>query len=549
MGREIPCIIRRMTKLKYFQLFLVLSVFAAVISGCARQEVRTDIVLVTVEGNVGSCESMSSSTAELFPNAYTTSPSTLPAAASVLTGLLPTEHGLRVNGVGSLSREKKTLAMELCASGFECTAFLSSAALDPRHGLTNGFVRYELKGAGTARASARTRSPTVLVDAVAEYLKTAETTQPKFVWVHLSPYAGVSLTNEVALSEAESSAQQELDRLFGLFPVKSVKAVVPLFGIEKGRKFRGMSLGDPATRVTMAVSGHGRTGIHEDVVSIADIKNLILNPKAEVKSHTVYSETVMPWYVFRLPPLQIVRGSVPTLPSLGLGRVESQVLASQAEMRALKINGHLGEGLIPAYTNANGVASMDKAGQELLDRAGTALSLSGADGVGALKVLIKDNPGIPVFHEWLGNLQWQLRDYTEACNEYAKVSEYGINMIGAYRQQSMCHTVIGNIPQAIDKAENAFLLNPEDPVLRRGLSQLLLRAGSALLSQKQYLAAGECLNRVYWLEPRNTDALMQLANLQLEIGQTNAAIGLLKGLLTIKPEHVMARRMLETIGR
>ncbi len=547
MATTIPCIIHPMMKRKCFPIGLLTITFAVVLLGCARRELRPDIVLVTVDGNIGLCSGTDASKAIVFPNAYTTSPSTLPAAASVLTGLLPPEHGLRVNGVGALSPDRKTLATELSAAGFECSAFLSSAALDPRHGLTNGFSRYDLKISPAERASAMTRTPAQVVDAVAEYLKTATKTKPKFVWVHVSPYAGVALTNAMAVTEAETKAQREISRLFGLFADKTTKAVVPLFGLEPEAKFQSMSLGESATRVTVALSGLGRNGTDEALLSIADVKAMLLNPQAGPTSHPVYSETVMPWYVFRLPPLQFVRGSVPTLPPLGLEKVSLQPLAGQVEMMALKMNGHLGEGLIPAYTNATGAVALDEAGTQLLGRAATAFTLSGADGVGFLAALVKDNPGVPIYHEFLGNLKWHLRDYTAACNEYAKVSEYGVNMVGAYRQQSMCHMAIGNIPQAIDKAETAFLLNPDDPVLRRGLAQILFNAGASLLTQKQYQSAGECLNRVYWLEPRNTDVMLQLARLQLDVGQTNAAIGLLNGVMKIKPQHVLTKRMLETL--
>ena len=554
MGTAIPCILHTMTKRKCFQISLLATAFAFVMLGCSRRELRPDIVLVTVDGNINfASDAMSPNHASfkpvVFPNAYTTSPSTLPAAASVLTGVLPPEHGLRVNGVGALSPDKKTLATELSASGFECVAFLSSAALDPRHGLTNGFSRYDLKISPAERATAMTRPPSQIVDSVADYLKTATKTKPKFVWVHISPYAGVALTNAVAVSEAESKAKEEIARLFGLFAEKTIKAIVPLFGFEPNAKFHSMSLGDSATRVTVALSGLGRSGTDEAFLSIADMKAMLLNPQTGSTSHSVYSETVMPWYVFRLPPLQVLRGSVETLPPLGLGKVALQPLAGQVEMMALKMSGHLGEGLIPAYTNATGMAALDEAGIQLLDRAATAFTLSGADGVGFLTALAKDNPGVPIYHEFLGNLKWQLRDYTAACNEYAKVSEYGVNMVGAYRQQSMCHMAIGNIPQAIDKAETAFLLNPDDPVLRRGLAQILFNAGTSLLSQKQYQSAGECLNRVYWLEPHNTDVMLQLARLQLDLGQTNAAIGLLHGVMKVKPQHALAKRMLGTLKK
>ena len=136
-----------------------------------------------------------------------------------------------------------------------------------------------------------------------------------------------------------------------------------------------------------------------------------------------------------------------------------------------------------------------------------------------------------------------------ACNEYAKVSEYGYNMVGAYRKQSRCHAMIGNIPVAIDTAENAFLLNPYDPVLRRELAQLLLSTGSALMAKKEMKSADECLTRANWLEPKNADAMIQLALLRMATGQTNNAAVLIDEALKVRPGHPVAEKLKRDIGR
>lgn len=524
-------------------VLLGIAVCGLIVLGCARKSVQQDILLVTVDGGLDAPALNAGDGALVFEQAYTTVPFTLPAAASVLTGLLPPEHGLRINGVGALSPAMPTLATELAERGFDCAAFLSSAALDPRHGLTNGFSKYVLVPPSSPG----------LVDAVAAHLQAvADRKRPQFIWVHISALADRANTNESASVDARVEAGWISKGVQDLFGADAVRVVVPLFGIAPDAPFPGLSLDDASTRVRMVVSGlgegtkdHART---DAPISIADVKAMLLSGEVKRKA-SVYSESILPWYAFMLPPLQIVRGEGATLPPLGLGVAKSDGLATQAQMMVLRRNGHLGEGLIPVYTNAFGVAELDSEETAFVTRAASAQALSGAEGVAAVRELVQEYPNIALFHEWLGNLYWQARDYTEACNAYAKASDLGVNRVWAYRQQSKCHLLIGNVPLAIDKAENAFLLNPGDPALRHGLSRLLLNTGSALLAGGQYESAAECLSRVRWLEPGNVDGVFQQARLQLELGQTNNATGLLKEALKMKPGHVPAKRMLEGLKR
>lgn len=534
---------------------MVAVVLPLAIAGCtAKKNASPDIVLVTVDGNLPICKSMTSENTLLFSDAYTTSPSTLPAAASVLTGRVPPDHGLRVNGVGSLNAQATTLASALPA--YRSAAFLSTSALSPIHGLTNGFAIYEAKIALTNRNTAFTTPAARLVDdAIAFKQKKAEgEKKPVFVWVHLSPFAGVTPSDFQAMRAAETNALAEIDRLFSAFKSdSSIQAVVPLYNIDTNAVFPGLSIDVPATRVTVAVSGPGLKGLCEKPFSIAEIKNVVLDavagkPFACNEQASVYSESVMPWYILRLPVLQTARGKVSTLPPLGLDKVVAQPQAGQMEMMVLKMTGHFGEGLVPAYTNAPAITIGDP-GVALAIRAAAARAITGTNGIVAMKALVKEHPGTPLFHEWLAELFWNEKNYTGACNEYGKTSEAGVNMISAYRQQARCHLVIGNIPMAIDKTENAFLLNPDDPLLRRELSQLLVNTGSALIAKRDYQSASECLNRAAWLEPNSAEPLFQLAKLQLDIGQTNSAVGILKGVLKLKPNNVMARRMIDKLEK
>src|SRR5262245_7869379 len=76
-----------------------------------------------------------------FPNARATAPLTLPSHASILTGSLPPEHGVRVNGRRMPGRA--TLASAFKEAGYRTGAFVGAYVLDARFGLSLGFDTYD----------------------------------------------------------------------------------------------------------------------------------------------------------------------------------------------------------------------------------------------------------------------------------------------------------------------------------------------------------------------------------------------------------------------
>jgi arylsulfatase A-like enzyme/tetratricopeptide (TPR) repeat protein len=79
----------------------------------------------------------------LFEQAATAAPLTLPAHCTIMTGMYPTYHGVRVNGNTALSDEQTTLAEVLAAQGYQTGAFIGAFVLDGRWGLKQGFQHYD----------------------------------------------------------------------------------------------------------------------------------------------------------------------------------------------------------------------------------------------------------------------------------------------------------------------------------------------------------------------------------------------------------------------
>lgn len=132
----------------------------------------------------------------LFEHAYTVAPLTLPAHASMLTGLIPPRHGVRDNGVASLPRSAVTLAERAHEAGFQTAAFLGSVVLDEGFGLEQGFERYEAPARrfyGGPTMGYAERPAAEVATLATEWLKARNPERPFFLWAHLwdahAPYA------------------------------------------------------------------------------------------------------------------------------------------------------------------------------------------------------------------------------------------------------------------------------------------------------------------------------------------------------------------------
>ncbi len=129
-------------------------------------------------------------------------PMTLPAHATIMTGLYPPRHGVRDNGTFRLTPEQETLAEILRRNGYATASFIAAFVLDARYGLDQGFDRYdddltlEYRLPTPNAPSNPDRPANVVVDAALEWLQTHQQSDrdaPFFAWVHLfdphQPYA------------------------------------------------------------------------------------------------------------------------------------------------------------------------------------------------------------------------------------------------------------------------------------------------------------------------------------------------------------------------
>jgi arylsulfatase A-like enzyme len=134
-----------------------------------------------------------------FEKAISPAPLTLPAHATLLTGLLPPRHGVRHNGLFRLAEEHETLAERFRAAGYATGAVVGAVVLARRYGLDQGFDHYDdaIAGAKASPTGYPERSAVAVTDAALGWL--AERAGPFFLFVHYyDPHAEYQPPPELA---------------------------------------------------------------------------------------------------------------------------------------------------------------------------------------------------------------------------------------------------------------------------------------------------------------------------------------------------------------
>ena len=122
----------------------------------------------------------------LFERAIASAPITLPAHASLLTGLYPFAHGVRNNGTFSLRPSVPTLTTVLHERGYRTGAVVSAFVLDRRYGLAQGFDEYDDRMPARTGAGELERRGDQTARAAGDWLNRAgRDERPLFLWVHL----------------------------------------------------------------------------------------------------------------------------------------------------------------------------------------------------------------------------------------------------------------------------------------------------------------------------------------------------------------------------
>lgn len=129
----------------------------------------------------------------VFEAAQTVAPVTLPAHASMMTGLYPIKHGARNNGMFVVPDEIETLAEVFSEEGYATGAFISAQVLVKQYGLAQGFDIYDddlSQGKKIGRTMVPSRRGSITLESALSWLETIPSEKPVFLWLHLyDPHA------------------------------------------------------------------------------------------------------------------------------------------------------------------------------------------------------------------------------------------------------------------------------------------------------------------------------------------------------------------------
>ncbi len=252
-----------------------------------------------------------------FGRAYTVAPLTIPAHASIFTGLLPPRHGVRDNGDFFLDDGAVTLAELLGDAGYATMASVGAEVTSHHWGFGQGFdAFFDDMGQPDPRDPNRwhvqRRGDAVIADATAWFDQHGDA-EPWFAWVHLfdphAPYSppepfasqhgGRPYMGEVAYTD--SLVGDLLDHLGGLAALDDTWVIVvgdhgEALGAH-GEAMHGVLLYDPTTRVPFLARPPGG-GPPRDVIeltSVVDVTPTVLSAAGVEIPDGLDGEDLRPW--------------------------------------------------------------------------------------------------------------------------------------------------------------------------------------------------------------------------------------------------------------
>ncbi|HEX2834400.1 MAG TPA: sulfatase-like hydrolase/transferase [Thermoanaerobaculia bacterium] len=151
----------------------------------------------------------------VFEHAFANVPLTLPSHATIMTGLLPAEHGVRDNAGFTLDSSKPTIASLLRANGYATGAAVSAYVLRRDTNLASGFDFYDdriafIEDAPTGNLQ---RGGTETASIITKWME-SQSSRPFFAFVHLfEPHTPYEPTYDAEVVRSDRIVGQLLDSL------------------------------------------------------------------------------------------------------------------------------------------------------------------------------------------------------------------------------------------------------------------------------------------------------------------------------------------------
>jgi len=441
----------------------------------------------------------------VFERAYTHSPQTLPAHASLLTGRLPVEHGVRDDVGFSLSTDTSTLAELLRNRGFATGAAVSTFLLQDGTGIAQGFSFFddEMPSGSLEEPLGTARSGSATLDAAERWMSTQDA-QRFFLFVQIPGEDA-----EAAVMRLSAALEQR-----DLYDDATI-----VFVGDRGDAGSGVTLDDRALRVPLIVKqpdGHGRNRRVPFPVQNVDLVPTILDlVRAPVPSGLpgrslrailddgdavlawtpIYSESLAAHFRFGGEPVyaltgshfRFVRGTGEDLVPLETGE-EAVGEATEAARLRLELDALVGSGAIAApapvpaseedryallgYLGSGGpvvaaTIALDTGSQRaLVEEHRAAAILIGQKkytaGIRALQAIARANPSLVSIHFQIGTLLARTGRIEEAVLEFVKVRELRPDVSSAARALADALLKAGRTEAAAEQAAVAVRLAEDE---------------------------------------------------------------------------------------
>jgi arylsulfatase A-like enzyme/tetratricopeptide (TPR) repeat protein len=497
----------------------------------------------------------------LFSQAASPAPLTLPSHSSIMTGLYPTNHGVRLNGTNALSPQHTTLAEALSANGYQTGAFVGAFVLDGRWGLNQGFGVYDdqfdLSKVKQLDLAAVQRPANQVIDAALNWLQ-GRKAAPFFAWIHLydphTPYeppepllSEFSRRGPAGAYDGEIAfADQQVDRLLAWLRTAGLdqRTIVVLLGDHgealgsHGEGTHGYFVYDYAQHVPFIVATpiDRLQGVRVDSqVSLVDVFPTVLaltgvGTSAAVHGRSLvplmfgdaaagdiyaYSESMTPdlqfgWsslHSLRSPRYKYIEAPRPELYDLAADPQEATNIFAQQTTRAFEMARQLERLMADTSRNAPApeAANLD---QETVERL-AALGYVGSS---------------PPANRPPGRSK-ELADPKDKLEVFTAVQRAGELMVK------------GDYAESAKALESAVLHEPKMP-------QALLMLGSSYAELGRTKEAKARFDEVLKNDPHSIQALIGLANILLDEGHTEDVVALCKRTLSIDPRNSQAYALL-----
>jgi tetratricopeptide (TPR) repeat protein len=441
----------------------------------------------------------------VFERAYTHSPQSLPAHASLLTGRLPIDHGVRDDAGFSLSPDASTLAELLRNRGFATGAAVSSFLLGERTGIAQGFAFFndEIPAGPAEELAATEREGSQTID-VAERWMATQTGQRFFLFVQVAGHDA-----DTAVMRLSGALKQR-----GLYD----DATIVLVG-DRGDAGSGLSLDDRALRVPLMVKQPESQGSRrripfpvQNVDLLPTILDLVRAPvpaglpgrslravlddsDTVMPTSPIYSESLAAYFRFGGEPIyaltgdhfRFVRGTGEDLVPLETGEEAAGEATEAARLRS-ELDGLLATTTIAApaplaareedryallgYLSAEGpMASIDTAldahtQRSLVEEHRAAAVLIGqkkyTSGIRALQAIARAHPSLTSIHLQLGVVLARTGRMEEAILEFGKVRELRPEASSGARALADALLKVGKTDAAREQAAIAVTLAEDE---------------------------------------------------------------------------------------